>query len=82
MEKTIQNALIALYGALGGNSAALTNTDSVGALICEIAKLDLGAQIKGAEEKELPTLPEEDGTYTIQLVMSDGEATLTWEAAE
>ena len=31
--------------------------------------------------KELPELPESDGTYGLQLVVDDGEGTLTWEAA-
>ena len=35
-----------------------------------------------AAEKELPDNPETDGTYGLQLVMNDGEAALTWEAAE
>lgn len=82
MDKTIQNALIALYGALGGDTATLNNRVSIGALICEIAKLNLGAQISSASIKELPPFPETDGTYTLQLVMDDGEAALTWEAAE
>ena len=30
----------------------------------------------------LPEYPEEDGTYTTQLVVADEEATLTWESAE
>ena len=77
--KTIQNALIALYGSLGGDRENLTNPESVGAIICDIAKLNIGATLKAAAE--LPTLPTDDGTYTLQLVMDDGEATLTWEAA-
>lgn len=79
--KTLQNALKALYGSLGGDSAAIKD-DSIGALICDIAKLNIGAEITAASVKELPALPEDDGTYTLQLVMDDGEATLTWEAAE
>ena len=31
--------------------------------------------------KELPEFPETAGTYGLQLVMADGEPTLTWEAA-
>ena len=82
MDKTIQNALIALYGALGGDTATMNDRVSIGALICEIAKLNLGAAISGASVKELPPFPEDDGTYTLQLVVADGEATLTWESAE
>lgn len=82
MDKTIQNALIALYGALGGDRETLSNPENIGALLCDIAKLNLGASISGASVKELPPLPEDDGTYTLQLVVADGEATLTWESAE
>ena len=82
MDKTLQNALIALYGSLGGDTTALTERDNIGALICAIAKLNVGAEISGAAVKELPAFPEEDGTYSLQLVMADGEATLTWETVE
>ena len=81
MVKTLQNALKALYGSLGGDSTTLVD-DSIGAIICAIAKLDIGASITAASVKELPALPDDDGTYTLQLVMADGEATLSWEAVE
>ena len=76
---TLQQALIALYGSLGGDSATLENPVSLVSLITEIAKLNLGAAIDAASVKELPTLPEEDGTYTLQVVIADGEATFAWE---
>ena len=79
---TLQQALIALYGSLGGDSATLKNRNSVMWLIYEIAKLNLGASITAASVKELPTLPEDDGTYTLQVVIADGEATYSWEAVE
>lgn len=82
MDKTLQNALIALYGSLGGDRETLSNHENIGALLCDIAKLNLGASISGASVKELPPFPEDDGTYTLQLVMDEGEAALTWEAAE
>ena len=82
MDKTLQNALIALYGSLGGDRETLSNPENIGALLCDIAKLNLGASISGASVKELPPFPEDDGTYTLQLVMDEGEAALTWEAAE
>ena len=78
---TLQRALMALYGSLGGDCADLENVESIGYLICAIAKLGLGDKIKTASVKELPDLPEEDGTYALQLVIADGEATLTWEDA-
>lgn len=43
---------------------------------------ELQTRMTAAEVKELPELPDTDGTYSLQLVMNDGEATLTWEAAE
>ena len=82
MDKTLQNALIALYGSLGGDRETLSNPENIGALLCDIAKLNLGASISGASVKELPPFPEDDGTYTLQLVMDEGEAALTWESAE
>lgn len=78
---TLQRALMALYGSLGGDCADLENVESIGYLICAIAKLGLGDKIKTASVKELPDLPEEDGTYALQLVIADGEATLNWEDA-
>ena len=78
---TLQRALMALYGSLGGDCADLENVESIGYLICAIAKLGLGDKIKTCSVKELPDLPEEDGTYALQLVIADGEATLTWEDA-
>ena len=81
MDKTLQNALIALYGSLGGNIAALTDAENIGYLISAIAMLGVGDNLKAALIKELPDIPEDDGTYTLQLVVDDGEATLTWEAA-
>ena len=41
-------------------------------------------QIEGATAVSglIPALPEEDGTYFLQLVMDDGAATMTWETME
>lgn len=80
--KTLQYALMALYGSLGGDIAELKNPESIGALICDIAKLGIGDEIKTASAQELPEMPEDDGTYSLQLVITDGEATLSWEAVE
>ena len=60
MDKTLQNALIALYGSLGGDRETLSNPENIGALLCDIAKLNLGASISGASVKELPPFPEDD----------------------
>lgn len=81
MDKTLQNALVALYGSLGGDIAALPNPENIGCLIYAIALLGIGDNLKAALIKELPDIPEDDGTYALQLVVDDGEATLTWEAA-
>lgn len=78
--ETLQHALIALYGSLGGDSATLANPVSIVSLITEIAKLNIGAGVAAA--KELPALPEDDGTYTLQVTIADGEATYTWESVE
>ena len=77
--ETLQRALIALYGSLGGDYADLDNPSDITDLISEIAKLGIGDKL--ALAKELPDLPDDDGTYTLQLVMDDGAATFTWEAA-
>ena len=76
---TIQKALAAVYGMLGGNLDNIRDVDTVDGLLFAIASLGVGDALKAAED--LPTYPEDDGTYTLQLVMDDGEATLTWEAA-
>lgn len=78
---TIQNALKELYITLGGDAVNVRDTEDVNAIIDAISALELGDQLAGASVKELPALPEDDGTYTLQLVMDDGAATLTWEAA-
>lgn len=80
--ETIQNALKDLYITLGGDAESVRNTEDVNAIIDAISALDLGDQLAGAAVKELPVLPKSDGTYALQLVMDDGVATLTWEAAE
>jgi hypothetical protein len=76
---TLQNALKELYFSLGG-SAANVQTDDINTIIRAIANLQLINAISAAAE--LPALPEDDGTYTLQLVMDDGEVTFTWEAVE
>lgn len=79
---TIQAALKALYYSLGGNADNVRDTDDVNVIIAEIGKLGIGAALSAAAVKELPDVPKDDGTYTLQLVLDDGAATLTWEAAE
>ena len=77
---TIQEALKQLYYSLGGNADNVRDTDDVNAILAAISALMLGQAI--AKAAELPALPDDDGTYSLQLVMDEGAATLTWEAAE
>ena len=42
----------------------------------------LAAVEAAVEVKELPDLPKADGTYSLQLVVSSGKGTLSWEAVE
>lgn len=79
---TIQNALKELLYSLGGSADTVRNTEDVNKIIDAISALELGAALAAAGVKELPKLPKSDGTYSLQLVMDDGAATLTWEAAE
>ena len=75
---TIQDALKELYYSLGGDAADVRNTEDVNTILGAVSALALGAKILAAAE--LPAFPEDDGTYSLQLVMDDGAATLTWEA--
>ena len=77
---TIQESLKELFYSLGGDADAVRETDDVNAILAAISALMLGQAI--AKAAELPALPEDDGTYSLQLVMDEGAATLTWEAAE
>lgn len=78
MLDTIQNALKALYYSLGGNADNVRDTDDINEIIFAISALDIADKIKAAVE--LPALPDDDGTYTLQVVIDDGEATFSWEA--
>lgn len=55
-------------------------TDDVNTIIRAIANLQLINAISAAAE--LPALPEDDGTYTLQLVMDEGVPAFTWEAVD
>ena len=78
--KTLQNALKALYYSLGGNADNVRETDDLITIINAIAALNIAKEIKTAVE--LPDLPDDDGTYTLQVVIDDGAATFSWEAVE
>lgn len=43
---------------------------------------EMSASISTAVAGVLPELPESDGTYTLQVVIDDGEPTYSWEAVE
>ena len=75
---TLQNALKALYYSLGGNADNVRDVDDINGLILAISGLDIADKIKAAVE--LPALPDDDGTYTLQVVIDDGAATFSWEA--
>lgn len=77
---TLQRALKALYYSLGGNADNVRDTDDINAIIDAIGGLGIGAALAAAVE--LPAMPEDDGTYTLQVVIDDGAATLSWEAVE
>ena len=80
--QTLQDALKELYYSLGGSADAVRGVEDINAIImavAAVAALALGDKISAAAE--LPALPDDDGTYALQLVMSDGAATFTWEAA-
>lgn len=76
---TLQAALKELFYSLGGSADAVRGVSDINAIIKAVSDLALGDKINAAVE--LPALPDDDGTYALQLVISDGEATLTWEAA-
>lgn len=78
--KTLQDALKALYYSLGGNADNVRETDDLITIINAIAALNIAKEIKTAVE--LPDLPDDDGTYTLQVVIDDGVATFSWEAVE
>lgn len=80
MENTLQSALKELFYSMGGNAADVRDVSDVNKIILAIAALNIGAEVKTALVKELPDWPDDDGTYSLQLVMADGEAALTWEA--
>ena len=77
---TIQKCLAAIYAMLGGNLDEIRNKKTVDELLTAISTLGIGDKLKAAED--LPAYPEDDGTYTLQLVIDEGAATLTWESAE
>lgn len=74
----MQNALKALYYSLGGSADDVRDMTDINAIIRAIAAIDIADKIKAAVE--LPTAPTADGTYSLQLVIDDGEATYSWEA--
>ena len=76
--KTLQDALKALYYSLGGNADNVRETDDLITIINAIAALNIAKEIKTAVE--LPDIPDDGGTYTLQVVIDDGVATFSWDA--
>lgn len=73
---TLQDALKQVYASLGGDISNLRYVYDINAILMAVAKLDINKKISGAVE--FPTLPEEDGTYTLTVTIADGEATYAW----
>ena len=48
----------------------------------EVDKDWLAHEINGLVTPELPPIPDEDGDYTLQISVDDGEALLTWEEVD
>lgn len=72
--------MLRMIAAKAGKAAPAVEApfeDSVNAGI--LARL---AALEAAVKDELPPLPDTDGTYSLQLVVDDGEGVLTWEAEE
>lgn len=80
MIDTLQVALKGIYCSLGGNMDNVRDENDINRLLDAIGGLNIGTALAAA--KELPALPESDGTYSLQLVLDDGAATMTWEAVE
>lgn len=78
MTDTLQAALRDLYAGLGGNSATVRNESDITDLIRAIGALGIGENL--AKASTLPALPEEDGTYALQVTIADGVATYAWES--
>ena len=76
---TIQAALKELYYSLGGSADSVRDTDDVLVILNAISALGIGAALASAAVKELPPVPDTDGTYSLQLVVEDGEGAYTWE---
>lgn len=79
MGNTLQAVLKDLYCAFGGLRETVNAIEDIDKLIEEMAKLGIGEKIKAA--MELPAVPDDDGTYTLQLVVDDSVATYSWESA-
>lgn len=78
--ETLQAALKAIYGMLGGNLDNVRSLTDIDAILGKISGLGVGDALKAA--KELPAAPSDDGTYNLTVTVADGEATYTWEAVE
>lgn len=77
---TLQKALAAIYGMLGGDYADISDLTTVDELLGAISGLGIGDKLKAAVE--LPEAPADDGAYILTCTVDDGAAVYSWEAAE
>lgn len=78
---TLQSVLKDLYCAFGGDRANVNTLEDIDAILAKIASLGIGDALKQALTPELPTLPDDDGTYVLTVTIDEGVATYSWEAA-
>lgn len=76
---TLQKALAAIYGMLGGDYDNIRNLTTVDELLGAISGLGIGDKLKAAVE--LPEAPADDGAYVLTVTVDDGTATYSWESA-
>lgn len=76
--ETLQIALKALYGSLGGNYADVDTISDINDLILAIANLDIGEAV--AKTGAIPAAPDDDGEYVLTATVTDGVAAYTWES--
>ena len=84
-----QDGDVLKYDAASGMWTAGKDSGSV---LPEVTASDKGKYLKANEStgdpewapdgSDLPDTPAQDGTYTLQLTVADGESTLAWVAAE
>lgn len=79
---TEEEWLASLKGDTGDPGPGVPDGGTTGQILRKKSDDDHDTEWGDPDDPELPTLPEEDGTYTLQLVIVEGEATLSWVSAE